>query len=219
MTATNGQGAEIAGRLQPASRRVFGYPPARLASWGLFGVAGALAAVFVVHVARFEATAPSRETPASTAPVSDQVVVKRSTLTGFDKDRQPYSLSAGSAVQDTAEPNLVHLKDVAGELRRRSGDILGVAADTALFDSKAEMLQLERDVTLVAAGRFVAEMAKAAVTLSDKRLRSEGPVHVTFDRGEITAGGLEITDEGNRVVFFNRARMTFGPQTKDDRLQ
>lgn len=219
MTASDGQGAEFIEGLRPAPRRVFGYLPARLASWALFGLAGALAAVFVIHVAKFEATAPARQTPAASAPVSDQMVVTRSTLTGFDKDRQPYTLSAGSAVQDTAEPNLVHLKDVAGELHRRSGDTLGMAAATALFDSKAELLQLERDVTLVAAGRFVAEMAKAAVTLSDKRLRSDSPVRVTFDRGEITAGGLEITEEGNRVVFFNRARMTFGPQTKDDRLQ
>lgn len=200
-------------------RSALGYRQARALSWGLFGVAAALAAVFVIHIAKFEATAPSRPASEAAAPVSNEVVVTGSTLTGFDNDRQPYSVTAASAVQDAAEPNRVHLKTVAGELHRRSGDIVSLAARTALFDSKTKLLQLEGDVTLVAAGRFVAEMAKADVTLTDKRLRSQSPVSVTFDRGRITAGGLEITDDGGRVVFFNRAKVTFGPQIRGDMLQ
>jgi hypothetical protein len=41
---------------------------------GAVRLAAALAAVFVAHIARFEATAPSRPTAETTAPVSDQVV-------------------------------------------------------------------------------------------------------------------------------------------------
>ena len=214
---TGGTGTAGPGRL--ASSRLLGYRWTRVASWGLFGLAAALAAVFVVHIAKFEATAPTRPEAEATAPVSDQIVVTRSTLTGFDDDRQPYSVTAASAVQDTAEPNRVHLEMVAAELHRRSGAVFSLAARTALFDSKSEVLQLDGDVTLVTAGRFVARMAQAEITLSDKRLRSQSPVSVTFDRGEITAGGLEITDDGNRVVFLNRTRVTFGPQTKGDMEQ
>jgi lipopolysaccharide export system protein LptC len=214
MMATNGYGAETAGRAAPAR-----YRRARVASWALFGLAAALAAVFVVHVAKFESTAPTRPNAETAAPVSTAVVVTDSRLTGFDRERQPYSVTAERAVQDAAEPNRVHLEGVAGELHRASGDTLGLAARTALFDSKTDVLQLEGDVSLVSAGRFVAEMAKADVTLTDKRLRSTGPVRVTFDRGRITAGGLEITEDGNRVVFSDRAKVTFGPPTKDDRLQ
>jgi lipopolysaccharide export system protein LptC len=219
MNARDGRRAGAVGPVEPAPRRGLGYRRARLVSWGLFGLAAALAAVFVVHIARFEATAPSRPTAETSAPVSDQVVVTDSTLTGFDRDRQPYSVTAASAVQDAAEPNRVHLETVSGELHRRSGDILRLAARTALYDSKTEVLQLNGDVSLVTPGRFVAEMAQAEVTLTDKRLRSQSPVTVTFDRGTITAGGLEITDDGNRVVFFNRARANFGPRTKGDMLQ
>jgi lipopolysaccharide export system protein LptC len=219
MMVRNGHGTGAAGPVRPAPARLPGYRRARVVSWALFGLAAALAAVFVVHIARFEATAPSRPDTEATAPVSNQIVVTRSTLTGFDDDRLPYSVTAASAVQDTAEPNRVHLEMVAAELHRRSGDVLGLAARTALYDSKTEVLQLVGDVTLVTAGRFVARMARAEVTLSDKRLRSQSPVDVTFDRGEITAGGLEITDDGNRVVFLNRARVTFGPQTKGDMEQ
>jgi lipopolysaccharide export system protein LptC len=200
-------------------RSVFGYRQARVLSWSLFGLAAALAAVFLVHIARFEATAPSRPASEAAAPLSNEVVVTDSMLTGFDDDNQPYKVTAASAVQDAAEPNRVHLNTVAGELRRRSGDILSLAARTALFDSKTERLALEGDVRLVAAGRFEASMAKADVTLTDKRLRSQSPVSVTFDRGRITAGGLEITEDGNRVVFFNRAKVTFGPQIRGDMLQ
>lgn len=200
-------------------RSVLGYRRARVLSWGLFALAAALATVFVVHVARFEATAPSRPASEAAAPLSNEVVVTGSMMTGFDDDKQPYKVTAASAVQDSAEPNRVHLRTVTGELRRRSGDILSLAAHTALFDSKTELLQLEGDVRLLAEGRFEASMAKADVTLTDKRLRSQTPVSVTFDRGRINAGGLDITDDGNRVVFFNRAKVTFGPQIKGDMLQ
>ena len=219
MMVRNGHGSGAAGPVRRAPARFPGYRRARVASWGLFGLAAALAALFVVHIARFEATAPSRPEAEATAPVSNQIVVTRSTLTGFDDDRLPYSVTAASAVQDAAEPNRVHLETVAAELRRPSGDVLSLTARTALFDSKSEMLRLDGDVTLVTAGRFVARMAQAEITLSDKRLRAQNPVSVTFDRGEITAGGLEITDDGNRVVFLNRARVTFGPQSKGDMEQ
>lgn len=216
--ATNGHDAEVSGPSRGAPGRLRGYRVARLASWGLFGLAAALAAVFVVHIARFEASAPAPPEDETAAPVSTEFVVTDSTLTGYDGDSQPYSVTAAIGVQDADEPNLVHLETVAGKLHRGSGDILSLAARTAQFDSKTEILELDGDVTLRAAGRFVAEMARAEVTLADKRLRSQAPVTVTFDRGTIDAGGLEITDDGNRVVFFNRARVTFGPQTKDDRL-
>lgn len=219
MTATVGSDAEAVGPVRPAPQRAVGLRRARVASWGLFGLALALAAVFVVHVAKFEATAPSRPAAEATAPVTNQVVVTGSHLTGFDSDRQPYSVTAAKAVQDAAEPSRVHLETVAGELRTGRGEILSLAARTALFDSKTEVLELEGDVTLESAGRFTARMAEALVTLTDKRLRSHSPVEVTFDRGTITAGGLEIGDDGNRVVFLNRARVTFGPQTKGDMLQ
>lgn len=200
-------------------RSLFGHRQARLLSWGLFALAAALAAVFLVHIARFEATAPAPPATETAAPLSNEVVVTGSMLTGFDDDKQPYKVTAASAVQDAAEPNRVRLTTVAGELRRRSGDIFSLAAREALFDSKTERLALEGDVKLVAAGRFEASMARADVTLTDKRLRSHSPVSVTFDRGRITAGGLEISEDGNRVVFFNRARVTFGPQTRGDMLQ
>jgi lipopolysaccharide export system protein LptC len=188
-------------------------------SWGLFGLAGALAAVFVAHIAKFEATMPSRPEAQADAPASHQVVVTHSTLTGYDDSRQPYSVTAASAVQDASQPNRVHLTTVAGELHRRSGDAFSLAARTALFDSKTEVLELEGEVELVAAGRFVAAMDKAAVTLNDKRLRSQSPVSVRFGRGAITAGGLEITEDGNRVVFLDRVKVVFEPQTKGDMLQ
>lgn len=218
MMATNGHGTEAAGPGRPALRRPRGHRRARVVSWALFGLAAAFAGVFVIHIARFEATAPTRPPAEAAAPTGNEVVVTGSRLTGVDREQQPYSVTAESAVQDSDEPNRVHLKVVTGELHRRSGDILRLAANTALFDTETKVLQLDGGVRLVAAGRFVAEMARADVTLADKRLRSQSPVNVRFDRGEITAGGLEITDDGNRVVFFDRARATFGPQTKDDKL-
>lgn len=190
----------------------------RVLSWALIAVAGGLIALLVVRIGMFEPAAPSRPPDVAGAPVSDKIVVTTSTVTGFDRDDQPYTLTAATAVQDGSEPNRVHLETVTGALRRRSGEVLNIAARTALYDSKAETLDLVGDVKLQD-GRFVADMAKAQVTLDDKRFRSTVPVVVTFNGGEIAAGGLEIVDDGQRILFFNRVKAQFRPATKEDRRQ
>lgn len=214
MTANHQSEAETgaSGWLAPQHRRV------RVVSWALIAIAGGLIAFLVVRIGMFEPAAPRRAPAVAGEPVSDKIVVTTSTVTGFDRDDQPYTLTAATAVQDGSEPNRVHLETVTGALRRRSGEMVNIAARTALYDSKAETLDLVGDVKLED-GRFVADMAKAQVTLDDKRFRSTVPVVVTFNGGEITAGGLEITDDGQRVLFFNRVKAQFRPATKEDRRQ
>lgn len=191
------------------------YRTAKRLSWGFVAVAAGLAALFAVQIGRFEAAAPARPEAEPSRPTSDQIVAVDSTLTGFDSNHEPYSVSAAGAVQDAAEPDLVHLDTVTAELRRRSGDVLSLAAQTALYDSTAKTLDLEGRVRLGAGDRLVAEMDRAQVHLEDKRLRSEVPVVASFDRGRIVAGGLEISHDGSRIVFFNRAKAVFEPAKSD----
>jgi len=183
----------------------------RALSWVAVAFTALLALIFVVQIGSFESLKPTAPTPSAPRPLTDQITVSSSTITGFDKDDQPYSLKAERAAQDSVKPNLVHLKSVSAALKRTSGENIDLSSEQALYDTETEILSLDGNVRLVSADRFVANMPKAEVTLRDKRFRSDAPVDVRFDRGTITAKGVEITDDGNRILFFNRVKATFRP--------
>jgi hypothetical protein len=54
-------------------------------------------------------------------------------------------------------------------------------------------------------------MEKAAVTVADKVLKSSVPVTVTMDRSTIKSNGLEISNDGKRIMFFNGVKARFLP--------
>jgi LPS export ABC transporter protein LptC len=216
ITKAMNPGALAAPRAQPpgtARHRL-----ARIASRALLGMAAVLAGLFVARIASFEGARQSRSAAETQQPTSDQILVSAPTISGFDRHEQPYAVSAAAAVQDKGQEGRITLESVVGTLRRRSGELLNLAARTALYDAKSKVLQLDGAVTLKSANRFVAEMDRARANLDEKLFRSDEKVVVTFNRGEITAGGMEITDDGKRILFFNGARAILRPApAKGDR--
>jgi LPS export ABC transporter protein LptC len=183
----------------------------RMASWLALGCTLLLAFIFVYQIGTFEALRPAASSQQSEGPTADQITVSSSKVTGFDRHDQPFSIEAQAAAQDKVNPHLVHLEEVSGALKRASGETLSLRSASALYDADAKILRLNGKVRLVSGDRFVADMGRAEVTLKEKRFRSEVPVAVTFDRGEVTAKGMDITDDGNRILFFNGVKATFRP--------
>jgi lipopolysaccharide export system protein LptC len=193
----------------PTARRA-----ARRARWAPFVSAGfaALAAVilflFAYQAGFFEIFA--RETPNPPVKPAQQTTVSQSTITGFDTQNRPYSVSALSAIQDKDVPSRVHLKTVSGESRRSNGEAVTMKADTGLYDTEAKELDLSGAVEISSDGRFVAHMDKARVVVREKKLTSHSPVTVELpDGGTIRSKALEITNDGDNVRFFNGVRARF----------
>ena len=93
-------------------------------------------------------------------------------------------------------------------LNRQTGEKLDLNATGGLYDSKARLLDLQGGVRMQSEGRFSAEMDRARVDVAAKTIRSEVPVTVTLPSGVIAANGMEITDDGKRILFFNRVKVT-----------
>lgn len=187
----------------------------RWSSWAAVGLTALLAGLFVVQIGSFEALKPPSPGLEAAGVRADRVSVEGSTITGFDKDDQPYSVSAEGAAQDASDPSLVHLRRVNAAMQRASGEALRLEAGAALYNRETETLDLDGTVKLISSDRFIADMPRARVTLRDKRFRSEDSVSVALDNGTIAANGLEITEDGDRIVFFNGVKATFRP--KDQR--
>ena len=60
-------------------------------------------------------------------------------------------------------------------------------------------------------------MDKANIVVEEKRLVSNSPVAVTFSGGTVNANGMQITDDGARILFLNGVKARFdAPQAKGD---
>ncbi len=193
---------------------------ARLApmlSWIAVAAGVVFAAVFLVQAGLFAYLVPVEKLASAGIDNPDQITSYDSTITGVDKENQPYELKAKRGWQDKVRPELIHLEDVAAKFRKASGEAYSMTSKTARYDSKIKEADLEGSVTITEANRFTATMEKAHVVVSDKKLTSNVPVKVVFGEGIVRANGMEITNGGADILFLNGVKAHFdGAPAKGD---
>lgn len=202
----------------PARRRSRRRDYTKFVSLGCVVLGLVLVGWFLAQAGMFEEVAKPVQT--SKAAKGALISAKESVMlapvfTGFDKNKQPYSVSAKSARRDEAKPDVVFLDEVKGELKlRTSGDLVVMTAQQGTYQSDSKNLDLVGGVRLISTGKYSAKTDAAKVNLSDKHLRSESPVNVVFSSGIIDANGVELWDAGERILFFNGVRLHIPRQEK-----
>jgi len=189
---------------------------AKALTWLAAAVGVGFVLVFLAQAGLFSAMLP-QEPEAPPPARADQIAAVESTITGMDNENLPYEVKAKRGWQDEKTPSLVHLVEPAGVFRRAGGAEFTITAETGLFDTETRKLELNGNVVLEQKDRFKARMDRANVVLGEKRLASESPVAVTFPNGTINANGMQITDDGARILFLNGVKTRFdAPQAKGD---
>jgi lipopolysaccharide export system protein LptC len=193
----------------PRARPAKAAARARMAPYisGTFaGVLVILVGIFLYQAGTFS---PAPKRVDQTAVPHDQVTVVDSTITGLDSQNRPYSISARGAVQDKEKPNFITLDGVSGATNRSNGEAITFESRKGLYNSDVKTLDLDTDVVIKSAGRFTARMDKARVIVGQKRLTSDVPVTVEFTSGTIDANGVDISNDGNDIVFLNGVKARF----------
>jgi len=186
---------------------------ATVISWLVLSATILLSTVFAVKAGVFASLFGRKPEPVVNMPLPDQVSSGVSSITGFDKDGQPYKLTSQSVLQDKNNSNLAHLKQISGVLRKKTGKKLLMTALSGQYNADKKILDMEGKIKLVSQGEYTAYLEKARVTLKEKRLYAKVPVTVIFDRGTIRANGIDISDNGNRVFFFNGVKTRFDSES------
>ncbi len=191
----------------------------KLVSLACVVVGAGLVGWFFIQAGLFEETvAPVQSSKAAKGAQisSKESVMLAPVFTGFDKNKQPYAVSAKSARRDEANPEIVFLDEVKGELKlRKSGDVVVLTADRGTYSSEAKKLDLTGTVRMISTGKYSAKTDAAKVNLPQKSLRSDSPVNVVFSSGVIDANGVELWDAGERILFFNGVRLHIPEQSKE----
>jgi lipopolysaccharide export system protein LptC len=189
--------------------------------WLFSAVALAMMGLLAYQAGTFNSLVPkglpsaTGEAVGNTSPAApkEEITVTDSRFTGFDKRDQPFSISARNAMQDENDASKVRLQSVDAEVRHKSGQQIVIKSSAAVYDSNSKTIDLQGDVRISSSGGFDARMAKAVVDINRHRLRSEVPVKVVYPRGVIQANGMEIEDDGARILFFNRVKARFGAES------
>ena len=181
----------------------------RLLSWLAAAIGIGFVVTFLHQAGLFRALMPQQAAPPAPAVEPDRITAGSSTVSGIDAEKQPYQVTATRGWQDGKTPNLVHLEDPVGNFQRAGGTKYSITGAIGLYDTEAKTLDLDGNVIVQQQDRFTARMDKAHIVVKDKTLTSDTAVTASFASGTVDANGMQITDDGNRILFLNGVKARF----------
>lgn len=184
----------------------------RWLSYVALAVAAGLGLAFALELGLLERPAPKTDAPLAPVEKPNQITGGPSKISGFDRNRLPFEITAQKGVQDEKSETIVHLQTVDSVFARPNGAKLNITSKGAVYETKSKALELDGDVVFAEGQRFRAHMQKAAVNMDDQTLTSKSPVAVDIIGGKITADSLTITSNGERIIFRGGVKARFVTQ-------
>jgi lipopolysaccharide export system protein LptC len=123
-------------------------------------------------------------------------------MAGYTPDQRPYEVWAKTATQDLTDPDHVDLRTLRAKvLMEDRTTTITLDARTGLFDSKAQLLDLRKDIFLQSSTGYEARMSQALVDIGKSTVTSEEHVDVKLLNGTLTSDKLRIFNGGEVVRF------------------
>jgi lipopolysaccharide export system protein LptC len=130
-----------------------------------------------------------------------KITMEKPKLAGFTHDQRAYELSAEAAAQDLTKPDLVELKNLRAKVEMQDKSTMQMSALTGVYNSKTEMLKLEKDIQLSSSTGYQGQMSEAMIDIRKGNVVSNSPVELKMLQGTLNANKLEIVDNGDVVRF------------------
>lgn len=125
---------------------------------------------------------------------------------GFNKDGGRYLVSAETAQQDFANPNVIKLKGIKGTLFQPDATRTDLTSVSGVFDSKANRLDLADRIKVVSSNGLTADMTQATVMVKASTMTSSEPVKVTMPSGTVDARTMSLDNKRRKVGFIGDVR-------------
>jgi lipopolysaccharide export system protein LptC len=122
-------------------------------------------------------------------------------LAGFSTDQRPYEMWAKAATQDLTDPDHVEFSQLRAKVMMEDKSTLTMDARTGYFDSKAQMLDLRKDIFLQSSTGYEAKLSQAYVDINKGGVTSDEHVDVKLLNGTLSADRLRIINSGEVVRF------------------
>ena len=142
-----------------------------------------------------------------------KITMESPRLSGYRSDNRGYEVTATVAVQDIRKPNVVELSDMKARFATdASGKTTRLVADTGVFDTTKEQLELRRNVRVTTEDGQEARLETASIDFKAGTVISRERVAVKLPNGLVEADGLEVLDSGKVISFIGRVSTSFEPR-------
>ena len=130
-----------------------------------------------------------------------KITMEAPKLAGYTRDGRSYELTAAAAAQDLKRPHFIELKEIRANIELQDGALVNVTADAGVYDTKSEIVTLDRNVLVTASSGTEIRLAEARLDIRKGHIVSERPVEVLLPNGRIDANQLEVIENGDVVNF------------------
>jgi lipopolysaccharide export system protein LptC len=132
---------------------------------------------------------------------------------GRTSDAEPIGVSAASAYVNPAQPDRIHLQQVAAEIARAGQRDLQLLAGVGIYDRAAEDVDLSGGVELITSDGYRFETPSVFLNLQRGQGIGSEPIAGAGPSGTIAAERFEFEDGGERLRFMGRVRVTLHPRS------
>jgi len=136
----------------------------------------------------------------------ERMRVTHATYRGEDTKGQPFTLTAGSAVQKTSRDPVVNLSQLAASIKLPDGPAT-FKADQGRYDMSRETVAVDGPVHFTAADGYQLETSNVAVDLKSRQVTSTGAVQGKMRLGTFQANQLRADLQNRTVTLDGRVRM------------
>ena len=145
------------------------------------------------------------------AVVDDRLRVDRAMYRGADDKGRPFSITAGSAVQHTAQNPVVTMRELVARMLLTQGPAV-LSANSGAFDMDAQTMRIFGPVMFATADGYRMTAQDVDIDIEKQRMASRGRVSGEVPAGTFTADRI-VSDLNARTVTLDgnaKLRMTPG---------
>ncbi len=174
-----------------------------------------LVALFILTVvvgAYFWSATGAPDVTIQSASMEDgRMVMSNPKIDGVDDRQRPYTLAARQAIQNPADLGKVELDGIDANIPMEEGLYAKILAGRGFYDADAKTLKLQGNVDITTDDGMNMTMQDADVDMDAGSLKTANPVAIQTEQAEISAMSFTVENNGEKVIFENRVRMTIFP--------
>ncbi len=130
-----------------------------------------------------------------------KITMEAPRIAGITRDKRSYELTAETAIQDIAKPDVVELQNLRAKMEMQEADVVVITAKSGTYNTKGDNVILREHIVVTSGQGYNAKLREAVVDMKKGHVVSNQPVEIKMPAGLLTANGMEVTDSGEVVRF------------------
>ena len=138
--------------------------------------------------------------------IGSNQIIENPQFLSTDKKNRPFILKAKKAKRKESTKNIFILDSPSGNLENNNG-FISLKSINGKFDQDKEMLFLFNDVRFENEIGYKFSTEDAYINLNSNEVFGDKKIRGFNDEGEINSEGFKIIDQGNKIIFFGKAKL------------